>query len=206
MHWHLEPLRPKRPHSAVQPMSVGAPKPAPKEGRVDLDRVERLMIALLQTNGRMTTQALARELGVSEVTARRKLRRLLNEDVVQIVAAVDPFQIGFESPVIIGLKIDRSRIDEIAERLCQHPSIRFVAAATGKVDLIIEVVAASNHELAEFVLGYLASIGGIVDTETSLVLRIYKQTWNWGVRGVEEPPAGAPALVKRTGRGGRKPR
>jgi len=177
-----------------------------KPAQVELDQVERSMIALLQRDGRVGVQAMARALSVSDVTARRKLRRLLNDGIVQIVAAVDPFQIGFESPVIIGLKIDRSRIDEIADILCRHPSIRFVAAATGQVDLIIEVVAASNHELAEFLLGYLASIQGIFDTETSLVLRIYKQTWHWGVRGAGEPTAReagrAPQAKLRT----RKPR
>ena len=161
-------------------------------GLVDLDRIERMMIALLQKDGRLGVQALARKLGVSDVTARRKLRRLLGEQIVQIVAAVDPFQVGFESPVIIGLKIDRARIDEIAMKLCKHPSIRYVAAATGNADLLIEVVAASNHELAEFVLVYLASLEGILDTDTSLILRIYKQTWNWGVRGVEEPQGPGP--------------
>ena len=158
------------------------------------------MIALLQKDGRAGTQALARSLSVSEVTARRKLRRLLNDGIVQIVAAVDPFQVGFESPVIIGLKIDRARIDAIAEELCTHPSIRYVAAATGQVDLIIEVVAASNHELAEFLLGYLAKIEGVRDTETSLVLRIYKQTWYWGVRGVEQPGAASSEREASTAR------
>jgi Lrp/AsnC family transcriptional regulator for asnA, asnC and gidA len=155
-----------------------------------LDAVDRKMIALLQKDGRITTQALARAVGVSDVTARRKLRRLLGEGVVQIVAGVDPFQIGYESPVIIGLKVDRARVDEIAEKLCRHPSIRYVGAATGNSDLIIEVVAASNHELAEFLLGYLSTIPGIHETETSLVLRIYKQSWDWGVRGLDGDSAG----------------
>ena len=155
-----------------------------------LDAVDRRMIALLQKDGRITTQALARAVGVSDVTARRKLRRLLGEGVVQIVAAVDPFQIGYESPVIIGLKVDRARVDEIADKLCRHPSIRYVGAATGSSDLIIEVVAASNHELAEFLLGYLSTIAGIYETETSLVLRIYKQSWDWGVRGLDGDGAG----------------
>jgi Lrp/AsnC family transcriptional regulator, regulator for asnA, asnC and gidA len=144
------------------------------------------MIALLQKDGRITTQALARAVGVSEVTARRKLRRLLGENIVQIVAAVDPFQIGYESPVIIGLKVDRPRVDEIAAKLCEHPSIRYVGASTGNSDLIIEVVAASNHELAEFLLGYLSSIPGVHGTDTSLILRIYKQSWDWGVRGIAD--------------------
>jgi Lrp/AsnC family transcriptional regulator for asnA, asnC and gidA len=176
-------------------MGSRGPATAGKAGSVQLDGIERLMIALLQKDGRAGTQALARALSVSEVTARRKLRRLLNDGIVQIVAAVDPFLVGFESPVIIGLKIDRARIDAIAEELCRHPSIRYVAAATGQVDLIIEVVAASNHELAEFLLGYLAKIEGVIETETSLVLRIYKQTWYWGVRGVEQHAAGESNVV-----------
>jgi len=159
----------------------------------ELDIVDRKMIALLQKDGRIATQALARQVGISEVTARRKLRRLLSDGVVQIVAAVDPFQIGYESPVIIGLKVDRSQLDQIAGKLCAHPSIRYVGAATGNSDLIIELVAASNHDLAEFVLGYLSSIPGIVATETSLVLRIYKQSWDWGVRGIGEDDSGGSA-------------
>jgi Lrp/AsnC family transcriptional regulator for asnA, asnC and gidA len=186
-------------------MGADASTPAGKAVRVQLDRVERLMIAELQKNGRVGTQALARALSVSEVTARRKLRRLLSEGIVQIVAAVDPFQVGFESPVIIGLKIDRARIDAIAEELCRHPSIRYVAAATGNVHLIIEVVAESNHELGEFLLGYLANIEGVLDTETSLVLRIYKQTWNWGVRGVEEKVAAEKRVARPRTRSEAKP-
>jgi Lrp/AsnC family transcriptional regulator for asnA, asnC and gidA len=151
-----------------------------QNGRGQVDVTERRMIELLQMNGRISTQALAKGAGVSEVTARRKLRRLLGEGIVQIVAGVDPFQIGYESPVIIGLKVDRSRLEAVAIRLCEHPSIRYVAASTGNYDLIVEVVAKSNHDLADFVLGYLAGIEGIVDTETSLILRIYKQSWHWG--------------------------
>lgn len=155
-------------------------------GENHLDLTERRIIALLQENGRTSTQALARAVGVSEVTARRKLRRLIGDGIVQIVAGVDPFQIGYESPVIIGLKVDRSRLDEVAAQLCDHPSTRYVAASTGNYDLIVEVVAESNHDLADFVLGYLAKIEGITDTATSLILRIYKQSWKWGIRDLDE--------------------
>ncbi len=134
----------------------------------------------------MSTQSLARRAGCSEITARRRLRRLLGDGIVQIVGAVDPFQIGYESPVIIGLKVERDRIDEIADKLGQHPSIRYIGAATGSADLIIEIVARSNHDLAEFLLDYLAKIEGIRDTQSSLIVRIYKQSWNWGVKGLED--------------------
>lgn len=151
----------------------------------ELDTIDRRLIALLQEDGRTSTQSLARRAGCSEITARRRLRRLLSDGVVQIVGAVDPFQIGYESPVIIGLKVERGRIDEIAAKLGEHPAIRYIGAATGNADLIIEIVARSNHDLAEFLLDYLAKIQGITDTQSSLIVRIYKQSWNWGVKGLD---------------------
>lgn len=162
----------------------------------ELDTIDRKLIALLQEDGRMSTQALARRAGCSEITARRRLRRLLSDGIVQIVGAVDPFQIGYESPVIINLKVDRGRVDEIAEKLGEHPSIRYIGAATGSADLIIEIVARSNHDLADFLLDYLAKIEGITETQSSLIVRIYKQSWDWGVKGLEDDAEASDASAK----------
>jgi Lrp/AsnC family transcriptional regulator for asnA, asnC and gidA len=147
-----------------------------------LDATERRLIELLQEDGRLSVASLARALGVTEVTARRKLTRLLRDRVIQVVATVDPFDVGYETPVIIGLKVQRSRLDEVAERLGRLPQVRYVGATTGRVDLIIEVVTRTNQDLADFLLTDLAKIDGITDSETNLVIRIYKQSWDWAVR------------------------
>lgn len=130
----------------------------------------------------MTVIDLARSLGVTEVTARRKLKRLLNDGVMRVVATVDPFDVGYETPVIIGLKVAMGQLDAVAERLSSLPQVRYVGASTGRVDLIIEVVVRTNLELAQFLMNELASIDGVLDSETNLIVRIYKQTWHWAVR------------------------
>lgn len=142
--------------------------------RPPLDPVERQILAELQHDGRISTNALAKRVGVSEVTARRKLRRLLGQGIVRVVGAVDPFDLGLESPALVGIKVDRARLDEVAQTLSRHPAVRYVAAATGAFHLYIEVMAATNMQLSEFLLDDLGSIPGILDTETSLILRIYK--------------------------------
>src|SRR6187431_906987 len=96
-----------------------------------LDPVERHMIQLLQQDGRMTVTNLARSLGVTEVTARRKLKRLVGDGIIRIVATVDPFDIGYEAPVIIGLKVERGRVDEVAEQLSALPEVRYIGASAG---------------------------------------------------------------------------
>lgn len=151
-----------------------------------LDGTERRMVELLQQDGRLTVAQLARALGVTEVTARRKLRRLLGDGIMRIVATVDPFDVGYETPVIIGLKVERGKLDAVAERLSRLPQVRYVGASTGRVDLIVEVVTRTNQDLATFLLSELAEIEGVTESETNLIVRIYKQSWDWGIRGDEE--------------------
>jgi Lrp/AsnC family transcriptional regulator, regulator for asnA, asnC and gidA len=161
-------------------MSAENRNPRPVKHR--LDGTERRMVEMLQQNGRLSVSELARNLRVSEVTARRKLKGLLGSGVIRVVATVDPFDVGYETPVIIGLKVVRSQLDEIAERLTRLPQVRYVGASTGRVDLIVEVVTRTNQDLAAFLLDELARIDGITDSETNLIVRIYKQSWDWGIR------------------------
>ena len=135
------------------------------------------MVELLQQDCRMTVTDLARSLGVTEVTARRKLKRLMGEG-----ATVDPFDVGYETPVIIGLKVAMGYLDRVAEHLSRLPQVRYVGASTGRVDLIIEVVVRTNLELADFLMSEISGIEGIIDSETNLIVRIYKQSWHWAVR------------------------
>lgn len=150
--------------------------------RPHLDAVERQMIELLQKDGRLSVAHLSRVLGITEVTTRKKLNRLLADEIVRVVATVDPFDVGYETPVIIGLKVQRNKIDEVARTLSALPQVRYVGASTGRVDLIIEVVTHTNQDLAAFLLDELGAIEGITDSETNLIVRIYKQSWDWAVR------------------------
>ena len=140
------------------------------------------MVELLQLDGRLSIASLARDLGVTEVTARRKLKRLLGDGIIQVVATVDPFDVGYESPVIVGLKVEKPKLDHIARLLSELPQVRYVGASTGRVDLIIEVVVRTNQDLADFLLGELGALDGVIDTETNLIVRIYKQAWSWAIR------------------------
>ncbi len=140
------------------------------------------MVELLQQDGRLTVAQLARALGVTEVTARRKLKRLLADGIIRIVATVDPFDVGYETPVIIGLKVQRSMLDAVAAKLSRLPQVRYVGASTGRVDLIVEVVTRTNQDLADFLMTELPAIEGITDSETNLIVRIYKQSWDWAIR------------------------
>ena len=122
---------------------------------------------------------LAKRVGVSEATARRKLRRLTSDGVVHITGVVDPFEVGLESPAFVGVEVARDRLDAVARELAAHPAVRYVAAATGTFHLVVEVMAATNQDLARLLMDDFMAIDGVVDTETSLIIRIYKHAEGW---------------------------
>lgn len=117
---------------------------------------------------------MAERLGVAEATVRRKYYRLVNAGVIRVTAVTDPSALGFRTPAMIGLKVRPRQLDVILERLRQMPNVRYVAATTGEYDLIIEGVFRDNQELSSFVLHDLGRLDGIIDTNTSLLLRIFK--------------------------------
>jgi len=47
------------------------------------------------------------------------------------------------------------------------------------------VVTRTNQDLADFLMNELAQIDGIMDSETNLIVRIYKQSWDWAIRNDE---------------------
>ena len=66
--------------------------------RSRLDDVSKTIIELLQQDGRQSYASIAKEVGLSEAAVRQRVQRLLDADVMQIVAVTDPLQVGFQPP------------------------------------------------------------------------------------------------------------
>lgn len=146
-----------------------------------LDEFDREIIRLLQQDGRMPFLTIANQLGLAEGTVRRRVAKLLDEGLLRIVGIANPFKIGMQTVAIVGLKVDRGRIEQIAKELSGLNEVRYVALSTGNYDLVIEVVVSSNDELLTFLVDTLAEIEGINNTGTSIVLKVAKEDLAWDI-------------------------
>jgi Lrp/AsnC family transcriptional regulator, regulator for asnA, asnC and gidA len=156
-----------------------------------LDRVEKQIVRLLQRDGRMATSEIARECGVSEPTARRKLARLLDDKVISIRAVADPIVLGYATPAYIGLDVERSKIEKVSKFLSHYPMIESVAVVTGPHDVLVKAAFDSAAELYDFVLKELTKADGIKDSNSFLVLKSFKHC------GFEGVPGGDPENLVR---------
>ena len=145
-----------------------------------LDRVDCQLVRLLQKDGRMPNKAIAHELNISEFTVRRRLKRLLDEGTIRIVAVADPIVLGFEIAGNLKIRIDLKKTDQVLEELKEIDSLTWVALTTGGTDVDADFVARSLKEFQELIFKKISKIDGVLSTETSLMVDLVKDAYDWG--------------------------
>ena len=118
---------------------------------------------------------MARELGVSEGTVRRRLTKLLADKIIRIVAYAEPIQLGYHTSAFIGIQVDPARVEVVAADLAQLPETEHVAITTGSYDVFIWVNVASANALATFLHTKVGPIEGVRHTETFVSLQAKKR-------------------------------
>src|SRR3981081_166564 len=70
------------------------------------DQLDRQIIALLQEDGRRPNTEIGQVLGVTETTVRKRIRRLVSEKLIKVVAVPSPEVVGMTMSAIIGITVD----------------------------------------------------------------------------------------------------
>lgn len=82
-----------------------------------LDRTDRRIVQVLQADGRRSNVDVARELGLSESTVRKRLDRMIANGQVHVAAHVDPALVGYNTRAIILLTIETGLVQQTAQLL-----------------------------------------------------------------------------------------
>jgi Lrp/AsnC family transcriptional regulator for asnA, asnC and gidA len=154
---------------------------APRHSEARLDDVAKRIIELLQEDGRQSYAAIAKVVGLSEAAVRQRVQRLLDADVMQIVAVTDPLQVGFSRQAMIGIRADGDLI-ELGDSLSAIPEVDYVVTTAGSFDILAEVVCEDDDHLLDLLTNRIRALPGITMTETFVYLRLNKQHYNWGTR------------------------
>ena len=150
---------------------------------MELDELDDKLINLLQSNGRASNIELAKQIGVSEGTIRRRFRNLIKDEVIRVVAIPDPAKMGRGTTAVIALQVEPSEVDPVATKLSQIPEVQYVSVTTGAFDVFLWVALASPEELSSFLRLQVGGISGVRRTETFVNLSIRKNPSGPSVAG-----------------------
>ncbi|UOY02677.1 Lrp/AsnC family transcriptional regulator [Blastococcus sp. PRF04-17] len=149
--------------------------------KATIDDTDREILRLLQVDGRMSNTEVARRLGVTETTVRKRLAALIESDLVEIVAVPTPRLAGLTVSAIIGISVQLRALREVADALTQRPEVRYCGLSAGRYDLILEAFFADQEHVVRFATEVLGPMDGITDVETSLILKIEKFSYEWEI-------------------------
>jgi DNA-binding Lrp family transcriptional regulator len=140
-----------------------------------LDQIDRMILAELQADGRMTNVELARRVGISAPPCLRRVRTLEEQGFIRgYHAEVDPRELGFEVQVfaMVGL-VSQAEADLVAfETKCKGwPLVRECHMLNGEVDFVLKCVAPDLRSFQTFLTESLTAAPNVASVKTSLVIR-----------------------------------
>jgi Lrp/AsnC family transcriptional regulator for asnA, asnC and gidA len=144
-----------------------------------IDQLDRDIIRALQLDGRRSNVDIARDLGVAESTVRKRLDRLLHDQVLRISASPRLDTVGLPVQAQIYLQVELAAVDRVANQLASLSQVRTVTYTTGEYTLTIETAFPDNDALLHFLSSEIASLPGVVKTTTAHVLQQIKASHQW---------------------------
>lgn len=156
--------------------SFMTPDELPKDGISipGMDALDLMIIRELQSDPQQPQADIARKLDASETTVRRRLKRLLHERIIRIVAIADPRALGYNVRAMIGMKTMPGMLDAVADKLASYANVHYAMLTTGPYDLIAWGVFRNTDELSGFISGELGAVDGIAGYEIMLTLKVVK--------------------------------
>lgn len=150
-----------------------------------LDNIDKKILDILQTNGRITNAQLASEVGISPPGMLDRVKRLESAGVIQkYVALVDPEKIGKGTMAIVMVSLAIHQIpslDLFTEEINQLDEVLECFHISGGDDFILKVAVENIQKYRDFVVNKLTRIQGINKINTSFILSTVKCNTNFHI-------------------------
>jgi DNA-binding Lrp family transcriptional regulator len=135
-----------------------------------LDDTDRLIVAALRADGRLSMRALAARLHLSRANAYARLARLERDGVITgYTAVIDPVRYGYGLSAYVYLDIAQRSWKAVRRQLLRMPEVDHVALVSGAHDILVRVRAHDAASLRDVVLTRLQEMPEVRATQTVLI-------------------------------------
>ena len=149
-----------------------------------LDRLDRAILARLQTDGRETHEAIGAQVGLSASAVLRRIRRLEEAGVIdRYVALLRPESLGLGLSAYVNVRLEkraehakRNPMDEFRASVQGWPEVVECVALTGEMDYLLHLVVQDMSAYSRFMMDTLLRHPSVQDCKTSFVMDRVKTT------------------------------
>lgn len=156
---------------------------------MDLDDIDRRIVAALQAEGRVPIVELAERVGLSPTPCQRRVRRLEEQGViVRYAALVDPSALGLTLQALVQVTLDdhsEKTVEAFEAAIRARPEVIACFAVTGDMDFLLHVLAPDLASFSDFALKALLRMPGVRGTRSSFIMQAVKNDLAWA----PQPPS-----------------
>ncbi|GGX42203.1 Lrp/AsnC family transcriptional regulator [Undibacterium squillarum] len=156
--------------------------------QIELDKIDRKILAILQADGRLTNQEVAERVNLSPSPCLRRIKRLEESGVIrQYVALLEPARIGLGLLAYVNVRLEkhsdvpskgasRSPRDDFAVSVAQWAEVVACYAMTGEMDYLLRVHVEDMNHFSRFMMETLLRHPAVLDVKSSFALQQIKDT------------------------------
>jgi len=145
---------------------------------VALDRIDKRILTVLQSNGRISNVELSRQVNLTPTPCLERVKRLEKEGfITDYVALIDPVKVNSGLCAYIEVQLVSSTTDAFKrfnQRMIDLPEVQECQMVAGGFDYLIKIRVADMQHYQRFLGEKLASISDISQTHTYVVIQDVK--------------------------------
>lgn len=147
-----------------------------------LDRIDKNILKLMQSNARISNLELADSVGLSPTPCSRRVKRLEESGIIdKHVTLLKPAILGLNLTAMVAISMDRhtpERFDNFERAIAASPEVLECLIVAGQsADFLLKVVVRDMLHYEQFLLGHLTKLEGVTGVHSSFVLReVVKKT------------------------------
>jgi Lrp/AsnC family leucine-responsive transcriptional regulator len=155
--------------------------------RVELDKTDRRILAVMQENGRLSNQEVAEQVSLSPSPCLRRIRRLEQAGVIRkYVALLDADKLGLGLLAYVNVRLEKhgeagarsatSSRTAFAAAVMHWPEVIACHAMTGDMDYLLRVHVEDMEHFSRFMMDTLLRHPAVMDVKSSFALQQVKET------------------------------
>jgi len=148
--------------------------------KVTIDRMDREILRLMQTEAEITAAAIGERIGLSQSACWRRIQRLRTEGLIlDQVVTLDREKAGFDAMIFAEVNLNsqgRSNINEFSEAIRSFPEVLDCYVLLGNVDFLLRIVTADIGAYEKFFFEKLSTLPGVHEIKSSIALTEIKHT------------------------------
>jgi len=151
-----------------------------------LDRYDRSILQILQTEGRISNSALAERVDLSESACLRRMRALEESGLIEgYIALINQHKAGCPVNVFVNITLERqdeTDLRKFEEAVRKIPEVMECYLMTGDYDYVLRVVVADTADFERLHSRFLTRLPGVARVHSSFALRTVQKSRELPIR------------------------